>query len=106
MLSVVMLSMLIDTILYSKCDQASDLWQQLELASEIESDLRNTVDWDRKWLVWSDIDEILSLEMLGLTFSSKLDWGSYIISIAKAASKKIGALIHSMKFLSLEVASL
>ena len=42
--------------------------------------------------------------MLGLTFSSKLDWVSYIISIAKTASKKIGALIHSMKFLSLEVA--
>ena len=28
-----------DTTLYSKCDQASDLWQQLELASELESDL-------------------------------------------------------------------
>ena len=28
-----------DTTLYSKCDQASDLWQQLGLASEIESDL-------------------------------------------------------------------
>ena len=42
--------------------------------------------------------------MLRLTFSSKLDWGSYIISIAKTASKKIGALIRSMKFLSLEVA--
>ena len=42
--------------------------------------------------------------MLGLTFSSKLDWGSYIISIAKTASKKIGALIRFMKFLSLEVA--
>ena len=28
-----------DTSLYSKCDQASDLWQQLELASELESDL-------------------------------------------------------------------
>ena len=42
--------------------------------------------------------------MLGLTFSSKLDWGSYIISIAKTASKEIGALIHSMKFLSPEVA--
>ena len=41
--------------------------------------------------------------MLGLT-SSKLDWGSYIISIAKTASKKIGALIHSIKFLSPEVA--
>ena len=32
-----------DTTLYSKCDQASDLLQQLELASEIESDLRDTV---------------------------------------------------------------
>ena len=31
-----------DTILYSKCDQASDLWQQLELASELESNLRDT----------------------------------------------------------------
>ena len=42
--------------------------------------------------------------MLGLTFSSKLDWGSYIASIAKTASKKIGALIRSMKFLSPELA--
>ena len=42
--------------------------------------------------------------MLRLTFSSKLDWGSYIISIAKTAFKKIGALICSIKFLSLEVA--
>ena len=45
-----------------------------------------------------------SFKMLELTFSSKLDWGSYIISIAKTASKKIGALIHSMKFLFSEVA--
>ena len=28
-----------DTTLYSKPDQASELWQQLELASELESDL-------------------------------------------------------------------
>ena len=42
--------------------------------------------------------------MLGLTFSSKLDWGSYIILIAKTTSKKIGALICSMKFLSPEAA--
>ena len=28
-----------DTTLYSKCDQVSDLWQQLEVASELESDL-------------------------------------------------------------------
>ena len=28
-----------NTTVYSKCDQACDLWQQLELASELASDL-------------------------------------------------------------------
>ena len=37
-----------DTTLYCKCDQASDLWQQLELTSELKSDLRDTVHWGRK----------------------------------------------------------
>ena len=30
-----------DTTLYSKCDQASDMWQHLELASKLESDIRH-----------------------------------------------------------------
>ena len=34
-----------DTTLFSKCDQASDLWQQLKLASELESDLQDTGLW-------------------------------------------------------------
>ena len=119
-----------DTTLCCKRDQASDLWQQLELASELESDLQDTVDCGRKWLVdfnagkahlvsfdrskntgaidekmdGSVLEEKTSFKMLGLTFSSKLDCGSYIVSIAKTASKKIGALIRSMKFLSPEVA--
>ena len=88
------------------------------------------MDWGRKWFVdfnagktelvsfhqsnktgaidvkmdESVLEEKSSFKMLGLTFSSKLDWGSYIISIAKTASKKIGALIRSTKFLSPEVA--
>ena len=99
------------------------------MASEIESDLRDTVDWGRKWLVdfnagktqlvlfdqsnntgaidvkmdESVLEQKSYFMMLGLTLSSKLDWESYIISIAKTASKKIGALIHSMKFLFPEV---
>ena len=52
----------------------------------------------------SVLEEKSSFKMLGLTFSFKLDWGSYFISIAKTASKKIGALIQSMKFLSPEIA--
>ena len=51
----------------------------------------------------SVLEEKLSFKMLGLIFSSKLDWGSYITSIAKTASKEIGDLIRSMKFLSPEV---
>ena len=115
--------------LYFKCDQASDLWQQLELASELESHLRNTMDLD-KWLVdfsagkthlvsfdWSyntvaiqlkmdgsTLERKSSFEMLGLPFSSKLDWGYYITSITKTSSKNNRVLIHSMKFLSLVVA--
>ena len=88
------------------------------------------MDWGKKWLVdfnagktqlvsfdWSNnngsidvkmdrsvLKEKPSFMMLVLTFSSKLDWGSYITPTAKTASKKIEALICSMKFLSPEVA--
>ena len=78
------------------------------------------MDWGRKWLVDFNtgktqlvlfdqpnntgpidmkMDEFVfveksSFKMLGLTFSSKLDWGYYIIiSIAKRISEKIRALI-------------
>ena len=40
----------------------------------------------------SFLEEKSSFKMLGLTFSSKLDWGSYIISIVKTASRKIDFL--------------
>ena len=52
----------------------------------------------------SVLEEKSSFKMLGFTFSSKLVWSSYIISIAKAVSKKIVVLICSMKFSSPEVA--
>ena len=48
-------------------------------------------------------EEKSSFKMLELTFSFKLDWGSYIISVAITVSKKIWVLITSMKFLSPEV---
>ena len=109
--------------------QASYLWQ-LELASELQSDLRDTVDWGRKSLVgfnagktqlvafvWPNnsrtidvkmnghvLEEKSSFKMLRLTFSYKLDRGSYFISVPETASKKIVALIRSLKFLSPEVA--
>ena len=52
----------------------------------------------------SALEKKSSFKMLGLTFTSTLDWGSHIISIAKTTFKKIGSLIRSMKVLSPEVA--
>ena len=68
-----------DATLYSKCDQASDQCQQLELAFELQSDLRDTEDWGRKWLVdfnagraelvsfdWSNNTVVIDVKWMGL----------------------------------------
>ena len=52
----------------------------------------------------STLEEKSSFKMLGLTLYPKLNWDSYMISIAKTASMKIWAFIGSTKFLSPEVA--
>ena len=52
MLSSILLSMLMMLLSnLNVSDQASDLWQQLELASDLESYLQDTVDWNRNQLV-------------------------------------------------------
>ena len=115
------------TTLFSKCDQASDLCLQLELASEFQSGQQDIGDQGRKWLadfnagktqlVLFDqsnntsaidvkmhefvLDEKSSFKMLGLFFSFQLDWGSCIISITRAVSKKIGVFIPSICFMRL-----
>ena len=99
------------------------------MASELESDLQDTVDWGRKWLVdcnagktqlvssdrskntgaidvkkdGSVLEDKSSFKMQGLTFCSKLDWSCCIISITKTAFEKIGVLSCSIKFLFPEV---
>ena len=101
------------------------MWQQLKLAFELESDLRNNDNWARKWLVdfnavktqlvlfeqsnsSNDIDlkmdgsvleEKSYFKIFGLSFSSKLHWASCIVSIARSVSKKIGASLCSLKFI-------
>ena len=129
MLSVILLSMLtillsiLSVIMHLICGNNLNWLLNLNLIYE-------TLDWGKKWLLdliagkaqlvsfdqsnnnssidvkmdGSVLEEKSSFKMLGLVFSSKLDWGSYIISIAETAYKKIGALICSMKFLSPEIA--
>ena len=88
------------------------------------------MEWGRKWLVdfnvrktqlvsldeshntgaiyvkmnGSFLEEKSSFKIQGFSFSPNLNSGSYIISIVKTASKKIRALIRSMKFLPPQVA--
>ena len=40
-----------DNNLYYEWSKESVLWQELELSSELKSDLQDTVDWSKKWLV-------------------------------------------------------
>ena len=44
--------------LYFKCDKASDLREQLDLASELKSDPQDTGDWSRKWLFDSNAEKL------------------------------------------------
>ena len=48
----------------------------------------------------SVLEEKSCFKMLRLTFSSKLDWGSYISSIAKTTSKQAGAPSYFLKLIS------
>ena len=85
-------------------------WFMMTSLQKVKSgQVKSLFDWSKNTgainvkMDGSVLEEKLSFRILGLTFSSKLDWGSYTISIAKTAFKKIRALIHSMKFLSPEV---
>ena len=97
----------------------------LIFTSELQFELQDTIDWDRKWPVdfnagkfelvlfdWSCnsaaidvkidgsvLEEKSYFKMLRLSFFfSKLKLGFYSDSFTATFSKKIGALIHSMKF--------
>ena len=62
-----------DITIYSKCDQASDPWQQLELTSELESDLSHTVKWNKRWLVDLNAEKALT-RLTGLITLVLLMW--------------------------------
>ena len=67
-----------DTTLSSKCDQAayhaSDLYQKLELASELESNLQDTVDWAESDLSISMLEKLNWFRLTGLITLVLLMW--------------------------------
>ena len=104
-----------DTTLYYESDQAFDLWQQLELASELEYDLQKSVDWVKKWSIdfsgvktqvvlfdrsnnndsidvkmdGSFLEEKSSFKMLVLILSPKLYWDAYLSILLKLSLRKL-----------------
>ena len=84
-----------DTTLYSKCDQASDLWQQLELAFELESDLRDTVDCDLE----SDLQDLWTGAGSGLLISmlEKFNWFDRSNNTGAIAVKIDGSVLHLLR---------
>ena len=114
-----------DAILYCKCEQISDLRQQPQLVSELESGERGTVDWGWMQLVQfsagktqlvsfdqSNTSGAIDVKMMDLLLKkncllrgwdslSLLNWvGALTLTPLKAAFEKIEDLIRSMKFFS------
>ena len=119
-----------DTTLYSCLDEPTGNreFDCVEMAANLQYDLRTVVEWGEKWLVsfnskktqlvsftrqrdpsWvpvsmngGDLSESSDLRLLGLSLHSELSWNSYIVSIAKSTSKKVGSLFRSKRFLTPE----
>ena len=116
-----------DTTLYLKGDQASDLWQQLELASELKFDIQDTMDWSRKRLVdfntgktqlalsdWSNNSDAIDMKMDEFVLEENhflgywdclflLKFISYVVYIAKTAFKKLKFLFLRLFFISINI---
>ena len=115
-----------DTTLCCKCNQVSNLWQQLDLATELESDLWDSVDWGRclvhfnagktepvsfDWSTNSGaidmksdksaLGEISSFKMVGLSLFS--NWIG-ALTLSPLLKLPLIVLIPSVKFLFPEVA--
>ena len=74
LLSVILLSMLMILLSALKFDQASDLCQQLEMESALESDLRDTVDWALSDLLISVFEKFNLVHFTSLIFLVLLMW--------------------------------
>ena len=116
-----------DTTVYD-CQEETDAFSMLDQARCLESDLRDIVEWGKKWLVTfnagktkllsvskchratpfsiamngEDLPENNSFRLLGLTFSKSLTWNEYVEAIAKAAAQKVGSLYRARAYLTPE----
>ena len=117
-----------DTTLYSGLPKPSCIFDKVELAADLESDLRAVVEWGDKWLVTfnctktkllsinryhdpflpsvnmsgEELPENELIRLLGLYFTNTLDWTPYIESIALSAARKIGSLFRARAYLTPE----
>ena len=114
-----------DTTVY---EQTSKTYKDINLASDLSSDLKKVVKWGKTWLVTfnssktkllsfhhhrgtpsfpsvimdeTTLQEANCLERhLGLKFTPDLKWNSYILSVAKDVGKMVGSFFRTRKFLT------
>jgi len=118
-----------DTTLYSSLERSKEIeWDRLELAADLEYDLRTITEWGDQWLVSFNsaktkllsinkfkhpnlppismggkaLPENSEVRLLGLILSDSFTWKNYIESVAKSASMKVGSLHRVRHFLSPE----
>jgi len=117
-----------DTTIYSPLESSVDLFDRVELAGELELDLRTVVEWGEKWLVSFNAakTKLLSVnrfkepflpsvsmnglqlpesdhaKLLGLTLTNTFSWNQYIEDIARAAARKVGSLYRARGYLTEE----
>ena len=114
-----------DTTLYSSLGKTNDVSDKVEMAADLDDDLRTVVEWGEKWLLSfnasktkllsinrfrtpflpsvlmndSELTESTQIRLLGLTFTNNFSWNPYIESIAKSAAMKVGSLFRVRHFL-------
>ena len=117
-----------DSTLYSCLGKSAELFDKVEMAADLEYDLRSVVEWGKKWLVTfsstktkllsinnfrepflppvsmdgSNLPESGSFRLLGMTLSQDFSWRTYIESIAKSSAMKVGSLLRARSYLTPE----
>ena len=115
-----------DTTIYSCFGKTNDHFDKVELAADLEDDLRTVAEWGEKWLVsfnatktkllsinrfkdpflppvmmnGVELPENCNFSLLGMTFTDDFSWNTYIELIAKSAAMKVGSLFRYRNFLS------
>ena len=115
-----------DTTLFNSVDKASSPLQRQQLCDTLNKDLQMIHEWGSQWLVsfnpsktqsilhsrsrdspsqshllmhGSPVEQHNDISLLGLSVSSNLSWKTYLQTVSKRASQRIGCLYRASRYL-------